>query len=131
MGTRIFWRGALEVRERPVEGEPPAILLERAHRLLERLLEGAADGHHLAHRLHLGGQRLVGLGELLEGPARDLHHAVVDRRLERGRRLAGDVVADLVERVADGELGRDLGDGEAGGLGGERRGAATRAGSSR
>jgi hypothetical protein len=39
------------------------------------------------------------------------------------RGLAGDVVAELVERVADGELGGDLGDGEAGGLGGERRAA--------
>ena len=42
-------------------------------------------------------------GELLEGPARDLGDHVVDGRLEAGRRLAGDVVGDLVERVADGE----------------------------
>jgi hypothetical protein len=33
-----------------------------AQGLLQRLLEGAADGHHLAHRLHLGGQAVVGLG---------------------------------------------------------------------
>ena len=56
---------------------------------------------------------------------------VVDGRLEAGRRLAGDVVGDLVERVADGQLGGDLGDGEAGGLGGQRRASARRAGSSR
>ena len=31
---------------------------------------------------------------------------------------------DLVERVAHGELGYDLGDGEPGGLGGQRRGSA-------
>jgi hypothetical protein len=37
--------------------------------------------------------------------------------------LLGDVVVDLVEGVADRELGGDLGDGEAGGLGRERRGA--------
>src|SRR5690606_38065215 len=49
---------------------------------------------------------------------------VVDHRLEAGRRLAGDVVGDLVERVADGELGGDLGDGEPGRLGGQRRGPA-------
>jgi hypothetical protein len=30
--------------------------LQAAQRLLERFLEGAAHGHHLAHRLHLGGQ---------------------------------------------------------------------------
>ena len=48
-----------------------------------------------------------------------LVHDVVDRRLEAGRGLAGDVVADLVEPVADGELGGDLGDREAGRLGGQ------------
>ena len=42
-------------------------------------------------------------GQLLERPARDLGDDVVDRRLERRRRLAGDVVADLVEPVADRE----------------------------
>ena len=97
LGTRISLAQLVEVGDGPVEREPPPVLLERAHRLLERLLERAADGHHLAHRLHLGGERAVGLGELLEGPARELHHAVVDGGLERGRRLARDVVADLVE----------------------------------
>jgi len=63
---------ALVVRGRPVHHEPPAVLLERADGLLERLLEGATDGHGLAHRLHLRGQRLVRLGEFLEGPARKL-----------------------------------------------------------
>jgi hypothetical protein len=33
-----------------------------AQRLVERLLEGAAHRHHLAHRLHPGGQRVVGAG---------------------------------------------------------------------
>ena len=122
-GTRISWRSS-SVLQRPVEREPPPVLLEGAHGLLQRLLEGAADGHDLAHRLHLGRERAVGLRELLEGPARDLDHAVVEHRLERGRRLPRDVVADLVEPVADGQLGGDLGDGEAGGLGGQGRGAA-------
>ena len=44
------------------------------------------------------------------------------RRLERRRRRpAGDVVLDLVERVADRELGGDLGDRKAGRLRGQRR----------
>ena len=98
-------------------------LLEGAHRLLQRLAEGAADGHHLAHRLHAGAQQAVGPGQLLEGPARDLGHHVVDGGLEAGRGGPGDVVGDLVEAVADGQAGGDLGDGEPGGLGGQRRGA--------
>src|SRR5690606_29558026 len=87
---------------------------QRAQGLLQALLEGAADGHGLADRLHGRRQHRRGAGELLEGEARDLGDDVVDRRLEGGgRRPAGDVVGDLVERVAHRELGRDLGDGEA------------------
>ncbi len=56
--------------------------LERAQRLLQRLLEGAADGHGLADRLHRGGEAIVGAGEFLEGEARDFGDDVVDRGLE-------------------------------------------------
>ena len=104
---------------RPRQGPPVEARLERAQRLLERLLEGAAHRHGLAHGLHLRGQLGLGARELLEGEARDLGDHVVDRGLEGGRGLAGDVVLDLVEREADGELGCDLGDREAGGLGRE------------
>ena len=72
-----------------------------------------------------------GAGELLERPPGHLGDDVVDGRLEAGRRLPGDVVGDLVERVADGELGGDLGDREPGGLRGQRASCATPAGSSR
>src|SRR5688500_19706717 len=48
---------------------------------------------------------IFGVLELLEGEARDLGDDIVDRRLEAGRRGAGNLVLDLVERVADGELG--------------------------
>ena len=95
---------------------------EAAQRLLERLLEGAADRHDLAHRLHLRGQVVVGLRELLEREARNLGDDVVDRGLEaRRRRPARDLVAQFVERVADGKLGGDLGDREAGRLRRQRR----------
>src|SRR5207302_9350825 len=60
-----------------------------------------------------------GSGELLEGPAGHLGHDVVDGGLEAGRRLLGDVVADLVQGVAHRQARRDLGNGEAGGLGGQ------------
>ncbi len=95
--------------------------LARAHRLRERLAEGPPDRHRLADRLHVGGQPPLAARELLEGESRDLRDDVVDRRLERGRRRPGDVVGDLVERVADGEPGGDLRDREAGRLRCERR----------
>ena len=67
--------------------------------------------------------RVVVAGELLEVEARRLHGDVVERRLERGARLARDVVRQLVERVADSEQRGELRDREAGRLRGERRGA--------
>ena len=97
--------------------------LARAHRLGEGLAEGAPDRHRLADRLHVGRQLALGAGELLEGEPRHLGDDVVDRRLERGRGRLGDVVGDLLERVADREPGGDLRDREAGRLRGERRGA--------
>ncbi len=94
---------------------------EAAQRLLKALLEAPAHGHHFADRLHLRGQTVVGLGEFLEGETRDLGHHIVDARLERcWRGTASDLVAQLVERVANRQLGGDLGDREAGGLGRQR-----------
>ena len=95
----------------------------RPQRLLQRLGEVAADRHRLADRLHVRGQRRVGGRELLEREPRHLDHDVVEGRLERRRGLAGDVVGDLVEGVADRDLGGDLGDREAGRLRRQRAGA--------
>ena len=95
--------------------------LQRAERLLQALLEAAADGHRLAHGLHRGRQHGLGALVLLEREARDLGDDIIDRRLERSRRHAGDVIGQLVERVAYGEFRGDLGNREAGGLRGERR----------
>ncbi len=118
-------RGEVVVAAEVEAGRIEAALagLQAAQRLLQRLLERPADRHHLAHRLHLRGQARVGGGELLEREARDLGDDVVDARLERRRgQAAGDLVLQLVERVADRQLGRDLGDREAGGLRRQRRG---------
>ena len=98
------------------EVELGALGLQRAHRLLQRLGEAAAERHHLADALHVRRQGGVGAGELLEGEPRDLHHDVVEARLEARRRLGGDVVRDLVEGVAERELRGDLRDREAGRL---------------
>ena len=102
--------------------EPGQPGLEAAQRLLQAFLEGAADRHHFADRFHRGGQRGGGAGKLLERKARNFRHHVIDGRLERrGRGAAGDVVGDLVQGVADRELGGDFCNGKAGGLGSQRR----------
>ena len=105
--------------------------LHRPQGLLQGLGEAPADGHRLADALHVRGERGVGAGELLEREPRHLDHHVVQRGLEAGRGLAGDVVRDLVQGVPEGQPGRDLGDREPGGLGGERAATARPAGSSR
>ena len=99
--------------------EPVLPGLERARRLLDRLAERSPDAHHLADALHLRSERRLGAGELLEREPRPLRDDVVDDRLERGARTR-DVVLQLVERVADGELRGDLRDRVPGGLRGER-----------
>ena len=100
------------------------VLLQRAHRLHQRPLEGVADGHDLAGGLHLGTQGAAGSGELVKGQAGDLQHTVVHRRLKAGLGLSGDRVGDLVQSIAQSHLGCHLGDGIARGLRSQRRGAA-------
>src|SRR3546814_5103672 len=76
--------------------------LQAAQRLLQGLLEGAADRHHLAHRLHLRGQARVRGRKLLEREARDLGDDIIDAGLERCRgQSAGDLVLQFVQGVAD------------------------------
>ena len=94
-------------------------VLQRAHGLAKGLLKGAADRHNLAHGLHARGERGIGALKLLEGKARHLNDAVVDRGLKAGGRGLGDVVDDLVERVAHSQASSSFGDGEARGLGGQ------------
>jgi hypothetical protein len=78
--------------------------VHHAQRLLEGLLQGAADGHDLAHGLH-GGADLLGHGlELAQVPAGHLGHDVVEGRLEARLRLLRDGVLDLREGDAEAEL---------------------------
>ncbi len=107
-----------------IADQTEALDLQAAQGLLQALFEGAADGHGFAHGLHLRGERFVGTRELLEGEARDLGDDVVDGGLERGGGVARDVIFELVERVADGELRGDLRNREASGFGRERGAAA-------
>ena len=94
-------------------------ILQRAHSLAKGLLKGATDRHDLAHGLHARGECGVGTLELLEGKARHLDHTVVDCGLKAGGRSLGDVVDDLVERVAHCQARGGLGNGETRGLGGQ------------
>ena len=70
---------------------------QTAQGFLYGFLEVAANGHHFAHGLHLGGQHRVGFGELFKVEARNLGNHVIDGRLERGRSLAaGDLVLQFI-----------------------------------
>ena len=86
-----------------VAAQTAAADFEGAQTLLKAFLEGAANAHGFADGFHLRTQRGVGLREFLEGEARDFHDREVNCRLEAGGRFAGDVVADFVEQVADGD----------------------------
>ena len=97
--------------------------LQAADGLHQRPFKGVANGHDLAGGLHLGTQGAAGGGELVEGQARDLQHAVVQRGFEAGGRLSGHGVGNLVQRIAQGDLGGHFCDGIAGGLGGQGGGA--------
>ena len=97
--------------------------LEHPGRLLDRLLEVAADGHDLADGLHLRADLLRDAPEFLQVPARDLDDEIVQGRLEAGRRLFGDRIEQLGQGVAEDELGRDEGQRIAGRLGGQGRAA--------
>jgi hypothetical protein len=99
---------------------PGRARLERADRFAQRLLERAADGHHFADGLHLRGEGGVAAGKFLELKLGNFRDHVIDGRLEGAGRLAGDVVGNLVEGHAQGELCRDLRDREPGGLTGQR-----------
>src|SRR5262249_32046180 len=83
--------------------------LQPAPRLLERFVDRGADRHPLANPFHLRAEGWVYTGEFFEGPARNLHHHIVQARLERGRRDFGDVVGDLVECIAHRQQRGDLG----------------------
>ena len=83
---------------------------ERTQSFEQRFLERAADRHHFADRLHLRAEHVFRFAKLFEVPLRNLGDDVIDRRLERRRSFARDVVGNLVERVTDGEFRGDLRD---------------------
>ena len=93
--------------------------LGAAHGLEQRALKIRADGHDLARGLHLRAEAAGRADELVKRPLGELHDDVVERRLKAGAGLAGDVVLNFIERIAEGDLRRDLCDRVAGRLRGE------------
>ena len=82
-------------------------LTDHAESFLQGFLEGAADGHHLAHRLHRRAKLALHTVELGEVPAGYFYHHVVEGRLEEGTRGLRHRVLQFEEAVAQSQLGGD------------------------
>ncbi|CAI8240066.1 MAG: Uncharacterised protein [SAR116 cluster bacterium] len=110
---RVITKRAVRIRHRDFVKAAEAGF-HRPQRFLQAFLKGPADGHGLTHRLHRGGQFCIRPGKFLEGEARDLGDDIIDRRLKACRGHAGDIIGQFVQRIADSQLGRDLGNGKPG-----------------
>ena len=115
-------RDELLRNEIDVEGFRAELLagFEAANAFAEGFLERASDGHDFADGLHLRAERGVRAGEFFECPFWNFHDNVIDGGFEGCGRDFGDVVADLIEPVADCQFRGDFRDREAGGFRGER-----------
>ena len=91
-----------------------------AQALLHGFRKGTANGHGLTNRFHGGGERGRRAGEFFKGEARDFHHYIINGGLKARGGYLGDVIGQFIKRIANGKLRRDLRDGKARGLGGER-----------
>ena len=86
---------------------------------MQRLGKGSSHCHRLSDALHGCGERWVGTGKLFEGETWHLDHDVVKGRLETSGGNPGYVIGYFIERVAQRELGGNLGNREAGCLRGQ------------
>ena len=86
----------------------------------EALLKGAAHGHDLAGGLHLGGEGVGAVFKFIKGETGNLGDHIVQGRLKAGR---GVDELDFIQAHAHGDFGGNPGNGVAGGLGGQGRGA--------
>ena len=114
---QLLPREPVEVLHEP---QAVAVFLQGTDRLLERLLVGLADAHHLAGGAHLRSQPVFHALELLKGPARELHHDVIAAGhvfIQRAVLPAG----NILQRQARSQLGGHQRDGEPRGLRRQRR----------
>ncbi len=123
-GANVVRRPMRQAPGRVLPGPATAARLQRTHRLEQRRPELAIDGHGLAGRLHLHAQRAISVRELVERPARQLDHDIVNRRFEGGGADAGGRVRQLVQPLAQPHQRRQAGNRVAGRLGGQGAGAA-------
>ena len=79
--------------------------LQRANRLLQGSLKGTVNRHYFAGSFHLCSYLPVAVGKLVEGPAGNLDHAVIQSRLESGAGFAGNCVGNLVQTLTHRNLG--------------------------
>ena len=107
-----------------VGAQPEATGFQAPQRFLQAFFKRAADGHGFAHALHLGGQHGVGIREFFKRETRHFSDDVIDSRFKARGCFAGDVIANFVQPVSDGEFGGNFGNRETRGFGGEGRAAA-------
>ena len=98
-------------------------LSDHAQTLLDHLLKRAADTHNLAHGLHRRTDLTAHACKLRQVPAGDLADHIVELRSHVCTRC-GAHLANLIQRVSEGDLGSYEGEGIAGGLTCKCRGAA-------
>ena len=84
-------------------------------------MKTTADGHGLANRFHRCGEHCLRSWELFECEARNFCHDIVNGGLEAGWGDFGDVIVQLIQRIANRQFGCDFRDGKSSCLGGERR----------
>ena len=100
------------------------MLFERADCLHERPLKVGADAHDLSRRFHLCRERSFCGDKLVKRKSWHLDNTVVQCRFKTCICLACDGIFDLIERVAECNLCRNLGNRIPCRFGGKRRGTA-------
>ena len=87
--------------------ETVELIVNASDSFLNSFLESSTDTHNFTDALHAATEERAHSTKLLEVPARDLDHDIVQARLEARRRHLRHRVLDLVQRDAEPELRRD------------------------
>ena len=96
-----------QITQRPDE-QRTVLDLGAAQRLQQRGFKAVGDRHDLAGRFHLRAEPVRCTRKFLERKLRHLHRNIVQSGLKCRRCFAGDLIRDLIQPVADGDLCGDL-----------------------